>query len=184
MLSLWHVAICLTLGYTVLFGTLEEQTFYLIAVPATITSALGLSLIAQHRRAAARWAAITSAALIFAWSGVSWGIVHFSRDDTYARFQSWAQNALPPGSKIGLTEDTGQFVLSGFTMTKVSSLQNAETSVRYVLVSTSLIQQGFGEASPQFLDQLDRSFTIVHVERGSTLGELRLYDLDAPKPGS
>ncbi|ATE56035.1 glycosyltransferase family 39 protein [Actinosynnema pretiosum] len=172
----WQVAVCPPMAYTVLFGTLEEQTFYLVAVPATAATAVVLAgWLADAGRV--RLVAAGIAAVLLVWSAAAWSVVHTTRDDGYARFQAWADRELPANSRLAVGEHTGKFVLTGFRVKEVRTARAAFEWGGYALVSTALAERGLGSMPQSEVDELARGARLVHVERGRTLGELRLYEL-------
>jgi hypothetical protein len=178
---LWLGGILPGLAYTVLFGTLEQQTFYLAVVPAILGLVLVLRAIADGPSPSTRvGAGLVVAALLVA-ASAAWTSIHLSRDDSYRAFSNWASTTLPPGSSIALTEGIAQFVLPGFVVHEASSEATARAAgARYVLVSTQLADLGFGEASRADIAELDRRYQVVFEQRGRSAGALRVYDLARP----
>jgi hypothetical protein len=177
----WVSGILVALAYTIAFGTLEEQTFYLIAVPSVImVSVAADQLVSASRRPVRVVAAALMGALIVGSLGV-WSEIHFTRDDTYQAFTAWASTNLPNGTQIGLTDGESQFILPGYGLHAVSSIDDAHTSKsRYVLVSTELSRLGYAAASPQFIETMSSQYRTVFQQSGRTSGDLRLYDLHSP----
>lgn len=177
----WVSGILVALAYTFAFGTLEEQTFYLIAVPAVIMVGVAADqLVSASMHPVRVAAAALMGALIVGSLGV-WSEVHFTRDDTYQAFTAWASTNLPDGTQIGLTDGESQFILPGYGLHTVSSIDDAHTSKsRYVLISTELSHLGYASASPQFIETMSSQYRTVFQQSGRTSGDLRLYDLHSP----
>lgn len=181
----WVSGILVALAYTFVFGTLEEQTFYLIAVPAVIMVGVAADQLVSASRRPVRAASSALVAVLMVGSLGVWSEVHFTRDDTYQAFTAWASTNLPVETKIGLTDGESQFILPGYRLYAVSSLGDARTSgLRYVLVSTELSRLGYASVSSQFIAAMSSQYRVVFQQSGRTSGDLRLYTLDSPVVGA
>ncbi|MGI9004195.1 MAG: ArnT family glycosyltransferase [Pseudonocardia sp.] len=184
LLTCWFLGILASIAYTVGFGTLEEQTFYLLAVPSMVAVAMAVSRFAVLPRLVYLAGGMAVAAILFGSSAV-WYRVHSTTDDTYHAFTTWAATNLPVGTQLGLTEGMAQFVLPGYGAHAFTSVDDIRTTgARYVLVSTQLTQLGFASITPAVIDTLDARYAVVFHVTGRTSGDLQLYDLNAPLDGS
>jgi hypothetical protein len=174
------IQLCATLHliYGVLVGTLEEQMFYLLAVPSLACVALTVPLLAERGRAV-RAVAIAVSVVWLAASAGSWLTLRSTTDDTYLQYARWTSAHLPAGARVAVTEETAQFVQRGAVVgewTTPAALKANDAG--YVLISTRLIEDGFGKADASFERWLDRNGRVVFRARGRTMGELRLYAVD------
>jgi hypothetical protein len=173
MITCWLGGVVLAIGYTFAFGELEEQTFYLMAVPSTIVIAV---LVARVHGRAGRVLAAAGVAAVLAWSGQVWSGVHAGSDDAYLRLVAHLAPLRDTGVVIALGEYTGQFVLPGFGLVPLDAAGSAPAA-RYALVSTQLSDLGLAPVSPSTIAAMDRRNRLMFSARGRTVGDLRLYDL-------
>jgi hypothetical protein len=200
VLMCWLAGVLVAIAYTFGFGEVEEQTFYMLAVPSTVVAALLATHTAQVRltrasghvavqdvgwhRAMCAILAVTLFAC-FAGSAAAWWRVHSERDDTYRQLVAFVYSAVEPRTNIALGEHTAQFILPGYGVHKMYSIDDAlRTSSRYALVSTELSQRGLAPAPTHLVDELDRRYHIAFAAHGRTAGDLRLYDLNQPRDAS
>lgn len=175
----WAACAYAYVAYAVLVGTLEEQTFYLALAPGLTVASIELAGIAS-RHGSARGAVAALAGLCVISAAVVWTSVHTSRDDGYHQLQAWASRELPRGTRVAVTEDTGQFILKDLQLTDEGSpRQLAADRIPYVLVSTTLVERGYGSVTEQSLKVIESRGTEVFCVKGRTAGELRLYDVRA-----
>jgi hypothetical protein len=163
------------LVYGVFVGTLEEQMFYLLAVPSLACVALALPLL-RARRAWLRPAAAAICALWLLASAGSWIALRAAGDDTYRSYAAWTQANLPAGARVAVTEEIAQFVEHDAVVGEWNTPREVRDSgAQYALISTRLVQDGFGLAGAGLERWLDRNGRVIFSARGRTLGELRLY---------
>jgi hypothetical protein len=180
LVAFWAVAAAAYLGYATLFGTLEEQMYYVLFVPGLCT----LTLLARYMlpRVAPYWSKIAVAALaaiILADSAV-WISVHRNPDDEYRKLLAWAPKHLPAGSTVAVTEYTAQFILHGVVLGQWATLPELiKHHVDYVLLSTTLVSQGYGLGTPHFEQYLQNHATVVFRATGASEGALILYNVRA-----
>ena len=182
LVVLWTAAAAVYVGYATVFGTLEEQTYYLLFLPALC------SLVVAIRRHSWSWAAwrgkvtipvIALTAVLLADSAV-WVGVHQRTDDEYSQLLAWSGRWLPEGSTVSVTEGTAQFLLPGVVLgdwTTVPALISHH--VDYVLISTALVDQGYESARPAFARYLRNHAPTVFRATGPSEGALIMYDVRA-----
>jgi hypothetical protein len=83
LVTCWLAGVLAAIMYTGALGEVEEQTFYLLAVPSTVV--IGL-LVTQAGRWRPPWRVVVGVAVValFAGSLAGWWQVHTNRDDAYA----------------------------------------------------------------------------------------------------
>lgn len=166
------------LVYGVFIGTLEEQMFYFMAVPSLACVALLVPAVAV-RPVVLRVAAVALVGLWIVASAGSWGTLRSGSDDTYLAYERWTARNLPEDAKVAVTEEIAQFVQRDAHVGEWATPQAIQAEdARYALISTRLIEDGFGLADADLEQWLDRNGQVVFEARGRTLGELRLYQLD------
>jgi 4-amino-4-deoxy-L-arabinose transferase-like glycosyltransferase len=154
LLAIWCASSYVLLGYTVAHGTLEEQFFYLLVVPALMTTLVAVhaassALVGRDASRRALWiVAVAVQVVFFAWALATWATVHFTRDDGYAQLVSHLRRTSTPDRAISVTTETSKFVLErydrGAWLTPEAIRAN---DVRYVLISTYEMNHGYGLAT-------------------------------------
>lgn len=180
LVALWSVAATAYLGYTTLFGTLEEQMYYLLFAPSLCTLIILAARIMP--RLAPHWRAIAIALLatVLVIDSAVWVAVHKRSDDEYSQLLEWAPKHLPAGTTVAVTDYTAQFLLQGVVLGKWATIPALiEHRVDYVLLSTTLVSQGYGLGTPQFERYLQAHATIAFEATGPSEGALILYNVRA-----
>ena len=178
LVALWSFAATAYLGYATLFGTIEEQMYYLLFIPClcalTLAASYAIPRLASHWR---RVAVALFAVVIIADSTV-WASIHHRSDNEYSQLLAWAPNHLPEGSKVAVTDDTSQFLLKGETLGQWATIPALiKHHVDYVLLSTTLVSQGYGLAKPDFEQYLQAHATVAFRAAGPSEGALIIYDV-------
>ena len=192
LLSTWSLGALIHLAYAVLFGTLEEQMFYLLVVTVVPTLLIALRTVL---RSATEWrrhraepllrvsASVLRAggrialAVVLALNSVIWLRVHSVPDDAYSRFLGWAAQAIPAGSSLAVTDETTQFVLKQFRIDRLHT--GAELRARhsdYAVVLEELVGQGYSDVDEDYLRTVRRGPVVFQAE-GRTFGTVTVYDL-------
>jgi hypothetical protein len=178
LIAMWALSATAYLCYATLFGTLEEQMYYLLFAPSLCALVLGAEMILP--KFAVPWQSIAFlalAAVIVADSAV-WVAVHERPDDEYRQLLAWAPNHLPVGSTVAVTEGTAQFLLQGVTLSQWATVPALiKHHVDYVLLSANLVNQGYGLSKPPFERYLQAHATVVFRAVGPSDGALVLYDV-------
>ncbi|GAA4772353.1 hypothetical protein GCM10023200_00840 [Actinomycetospora chlora] len=184
LLTCWLAGVLAAIVYTFGLGEVEEQTFYLLAVPSTVVVAMLVTQMASWRTGA-RIALTVVVTLVLTSSAIIWSTLRTDRDDTYLRLVEYMYATIDVQNEIAVGEHTAQFVLPGYGIHELDSIDSARrTFSRYALVSTELTEQGLAPAPPELLDELARRYTLVFTAHGRTAGDLRLYDLNQPLDGT
>jgi hypothetical protein len=201
------------LAYSIGFGTLEEQFFYFLVLPAMLSVPIAWSValrlvhrsgpVAQGRlagsfdRAAGRLvrvaALVVPIALILSlsWSSLVWAHVHLTPDDGYREVVSYLQRHVPRGSTIGVTAEPQEFVLQGYVILRVTSTTDLEAStIPYVVISTKQIADGYTHDGAAIYAWLRAHASRVFAFDGRTYGSLAVYRIGrgapaepGPRPG-
>jgi 4-amino-4-deoxy-L-arabinose transferase-like glycosyltransferase len=169
----WLSGIFAAVAYTFAFAEIEEQTFYLLAVPATIVVA------AMTARGTLPWKAraiVLGAVPALAVSAAAvWVGVHTVRDDAYLQMEQYLATRAEKGTALALGEYTAQFVSPGYVILPITQAGYA----RYALVSTQLSALGLAPVTSEGIDDLLAAHPIAFEADGRTSGRLILFDLDA-----
>ena len=195
------------LGYSIGFGTLEEQFFYFLVMPALLSvpvgSGLAVRLLRESRQpsvsspssrrttARHRWLpAVLGVALVMslAWSGGVWARVHLSPDDGYRQVVTYLHQHVRQGAIVGVTAEPQEFVLQGYVIQAVDSVSALEgSSIAYAVVSTKQIVDGYTKNGPALYAWLRSHARLVFTFDGRTYGRLEVYQVPrftAPHVGS
>ncbi len=169
--------------YATLFGSIEEQMYYILLGPAlaatvaaavTIRSGRRLSQLRRIGLSRRRLIALLVAGFLL-FDGAVWVHVHTTSDDGYNQFLAWESTHVPPGSVVSVTDGSAEFLLTNLLLgdwdTEASLVAN---HVQYVLVSRRLVLQGYTASIP-FLDLLERRGRLLYSSR-QPIG-LQLYDV-------
>jgi hypothetical protein len=197
ILALVCCAAGLTLAYAVVFGTLEEQELYLLAIPSLLiisVAAAELSRRSRESRAAAgrppRQApgvamamALTLALGLNAVTCVQWAR---QPDDAFMRLYAYVQANIPQGSEVGAVEGdiNTQYSLEdnyqvGYWETPAAL---SASRARYLVVQWGPIMQGYSDLTVPQVDSLIGHAQPLFSAWGRTNGRVVLYKLPLPKP--
>jgi hypothetical protein len=176
--AIWTVSAGAYLVYATLFGTLEEQMYYILLLPCIVSLCLWLAGFMKAR--SVRWRALVVAligvALLF--NSAVWFKIHAGQDDEYRRLLSWESAHVSPTAVIAVTEYLSQFLLTGGVIGQWSTVPELKAHhVDYVIIGTNLVKQGYGLADPQFENYLEHNARLVFEANGRSDGSLRIYDV-------
>ncbi|CAN5267397.1 hypothetical protein BH11ACT3_BH11ACT3_20590 [soil metagenome] len=174
VIAIWAVCACGYVSYAVIFGSLEEQMFYIAATACAVALAIRVLLI---ERRTLRRLAMVGVALLMVAQAATWTLVHTTSDDVYDQMLARVSDVAPEGSVISVTEETAQFVLTGYELGEWVTVPDLEENhVDFVLVSDHLVDHGYGLARPEFADEVRDHGTLVLVVQGRE-SDLELYDV-------
>jgi Dolichyl-phosphate-mannose-protein mannosyltransferase len=184
LLSIWTLAAAGYLAYATLFGSIEEQMYYILLAPAVASLAAWLAIAggrgSDRRQRVWRRVAVALLALTVIVDSVVWVSVHTRPDNEYQTMLAWEAAHVPAGSVIAVDDYTGQFLIQNAVLGQWDTIAELIAHhVQYVLLSTSLVKQGYGLGSPAFMDTLDEHARIAFEVNGPSEGSLRLYDVTA-----
>jgi 4-amino-4-deoxy-L-arabinose transferase-like glycosyltransferase len=185
LIACWIAGVLGAITYTFGLGEVEEQTFYLLAVPLSVVAGLLVTRLARARRLLSV-VGLALVALVLAGSAGIWWNIRSQTDDTYSAFSAWLfANVDPKTTHIALGEHTAQFVMPGYGVFPLVTLADARASnSRYGVVSTQLSALGLADVTPQTIAELDRRYPVVFLAHGRTAGDLKVYDFGRPLDGS
>lgn len=186
---LWAGASYAMLGFIVLQGALEEQLFYYLLIPSILATAVAGTLLLGRGTASGflsggrRDAAVSATAIVCAaflcWTAYVWADVHFTADNGNERVISYIEEELPEDATVGTTSDIQQFLLGADETVRYSSVaQMREDNVRYVIISSYLVDQGYGDAGPEFHRQVREQGELIYGFEGESFWHTGLYRLD------
>lgn len=177
----WSGASYLLASYSIVRGTLEEQLFYFVLLPAAVAVPAALATWAARRAPRRRRRAVPVGGLVLlaVWTApavLSYVEVHTQRDDAYAQMVAYVDDELGDGTapRIGVTSDPASVLLRGSEIFRVSTPASVRRQrVDYLLVSTSAVANGTSSVTPALQRLIDRSELVRGVE-GRSVGSLLL----------
>jgi 4-amino-4-deoxy-L-arabinose transferase-like glycosyltransferase len=176
LMAVWTVAAAAYLVYATLFGTIEEQMYYILLLPSLISLCLWVAGVESWRRG--KWL-VTGAVLLLVAMGFNlfvWTSVHAGRDDEYRQLLRWEGNKVPPSAVVSSTDGASQFLMHRGVIGQWGTLaQMRAHHVDYVVIATTLVDQGYGIASKSFLTTVERGGHLVFEANGISDGSLRVY---------
>jgi 4-amino-4-deoxy-L-arabinose transferase-like glycosyltransferase len=194
------------LAYSIALGTLEEQFFYFLVLPAMVSVPVAWSLAASTLRPwdldglrlptgrvldagrpfawlvrAGRVVLPVALVVSVGWSAFVWTQVRLAPDDGYRQVYGWLHRHVPQGAALGVTTDPQEFVLQGYVINPVTSpSQIRSTKSGYVVISTKQIADGYTRNGEAILTWLRANGRPVFVVDGRTYGRLEIYEVVAP----
>ena len=185
LLALWAVAACAYLGYAIVAGSLEEQMFYIMVLPIAASFCTWLDQVWP------RWSIPVRVVAASPWRPRCWSTDRCGRATTTPGTTSTSSSSrgrprnLPSDRVLAVTEFTSQFLIEDQVIGQWATVPELQLHhVDYVLVVTTLVEQGYGLGTPEFLDQLDAQTPVLFRARARDGGELRLYDVRSLTGGS
>jgi hypothetical protein len=165
----------------VVAGAAEEQFGYYVVLAALMATPVALLELVARRSWLRR--PIVALVVLFVLAGAVLGVqARTATDDGLVEARAYLQ-ALPAGSRVGLTSVTGEFALlphdDWWIWPSLTSL--AGNDAQYVLTQSQPLSQGYGYAAPQLLDWLAANATPVFTVTGPTSGHTVVWQLDQAK---
>ena len=166
------------------FGVNQERHVYAMAVAAIITTAVAASLALDWRWRGGglqRWLRPALGALLvvfLAWSGHQWVVQRATPDNGHERLLAYMERHVPPGSRVAATTYAAYEILKEgpYTIGMWGTVaEMSENNVDYVVISTRLVERGYGAATPELFDWLTQRGELVYVFEGPSAGLLLLY---------
>lgn len=168
--------------YSVFFGAAEEQFGYCVVLAALVSVPVAAGMLMTWLPRLRPMVAVGAALMVIL--SLVLGIQARSVvDDGLVRARDWMNAGLPQSSKVGLTSVTGEFALlphEGWeVLPSLRSLQDGGAD--YVLTQGRQLSEGYGYASPEFLDWLEGNAQPVFSFTGPTSGDTVVWKLDRTK---
>lgn len=185
LLGLWALSSFAMLAYQVALGTIEEQNFYYIVVPAVVVTVVAAQrLVLRHRMQLRAGAALrygvagVLVVLVVGNGGSQWWRVHSQPDDGFRSAARWLDVHAPTGALVASLADTARWTLPYFRLTFDGTPQALEQeNVNYVVTASSQVEQGYGEASPDLVSWLRLHAVQVHETDYPSQGRLTVWYL-------
>ena len=187
-IALWAVCSAAYLVYATLFGSIEEQMYYILLGPSIAAVVVAFSIMrdrdgrggkvltAAIRRRRTR-VAIILLALVLVSDSLSWLNVHRTPSDAYNQMLAWEAAHVPGDSVISATDGLSQFLLTRAVIGNWDTTRElVDHRVQYVVISRRLVNQGY-TASPGFLELLEHKGNLLYTAPGPD--GLQVYGVSA-----
>ncbi|MGH9078934.1 MAG: phospholipid carrier-dependent glycosyltransferase [Acidimicrobiales bacterium] len=180
LVALWTLSAAGYLAYATVFGTIEEQMYYILLLPSIISVCVWWAGWSAVRATWWRSVATLAVATALCFNAGAWSSIHFGHDDEYRRLVAWDEVHVPLSSVVATTDGTSQFLLPRGIIGQWSTLAELKRHhVDYVVLATLLVDQGYGLATPSFERAVERRGRLVFSANGVSDGSLRVYDVQA-----
>jgi hypothetical protein len=189
-----------TLGYALVFGTLEEQELYLLTIPSLLLVPVAARLAyrpspdrrwhAWQRRLTARWRPVAVAGLVLAVSlnAATWAQWRLRPDDGYALLLRYMAAHIPAGTTITAVDGTTSDGITQYALAYrynvgrwVTPAARCREHVRYVVVPWLEILDHYSYYSPARVRQLVRPGQLLFSFHGPTYSDVTLYRIPLPR---
>jgi hypothetical protein len=184
VVNVWTLSSIAYLGYATVFGSLEEQMYYISLTPCALSLGLGCHWFATGWVRQARLSRLLSRGIatlclaLIAFDCFTWFHLHTDDNNSYAQFFAWERINVTAGSRIGLAEDVGTFVITNATTGPWTSLMALrQHGADFALVDSKLVDQGYSKMSPQTFALLKDKASVVFSAHSHQDGTLYLFDV-------
>lgn len=192
-LRLWAVVtLCGTgsLGYSVLFGTIEEQMLYFMYVPAIVALLAGMVIFARERaqadpvrnhriRRAVAWAVIA----FCAYDATVWFSVRSTPDNGNARVVAWFATHEPSPGIIGTNTDvtTNLLVNAGFNAIDLGDpATGARDHIRFLTILSASLVGNYGTFDTAQAGFFEHYGHLVFSYHEPTYGTISIWETTNP----
>jgi len=205
LLISWTSSAYAFLAYAMVFGTLEEQYFYYLVIPCTLTTTVSTALLLEKMRArdAGRYPdgaprrmhsvrlgrlALEAAVAVFVvvlvfWNAHVWIAVHTVPDNGYQRVASHVEE-LPEGSRVAVTDQTPKLLkiehADGGLYKSVSALR--ADSIDYVVIDSYLVTKGYKKPPPEVYRWVKRHGQLYYGFKDRSSSLLGIWQLQDRRP--
>jgi 4-amino-4-deoxy-L-arabinose transferase-like glycosyltransferase len=188
LIGVWTLAAAAYLVYATVFGTIEEQMYYILFLPCVMSLCLWFDgTLGSSSPLRGRWrnAAVILVVVALVFDLTAWTVVHARSDDETRRMLTWEATHVPPSAVVSSTDGTTQFLLPNGIIGQWNTIAELRAHhVDYVILATSLVEQGYGVASPAFAQEVEQTGRLVFAADGVSDGSLQVYDVRGITGGS
>jgi hypothetical protein len=186
LVSLMQLSAFAVISYQILFGTLEEQMFYYVEVPAVLIFALGVVRLLQIRPRSGRvWAlsvvSVLAVATMVIVDAITWIEIHTTPDTALISAITWVDFHVGSGTRVAPLIDTSQLLVNNYQVFFTETpKQIRKDRPAYVITSSLQAAQGYGFATPSLLRWLRANAHSDFVRTGRTYGTVVVWRLGYP----
>ena len=180
LVAMWTLSAAGYLAYATVLGTIEEQMYYILLLPSVASICIwwgACSVVRPKRRHAIATTVVVAALCV---NAAVWASIHFGHDDEYRQLVAWESVQVPISAVVATTDGTSQFLLARGLIGQWNTVAELKQHhVDFVVLSTLLVSQGYGLATPVFAEAVERGGRLVFEANGVSDGSLRVYDVQA-----
>jgi 4-amino-4-deoxy-L-arabinose transferase-like glycosyltransferase len=196
VVAIWGFGAFVMLAFQAIQGTIEEQMFYYLVVPAIVVVAVALARLrgSPAWRGVMRLGALGLILALAVFDVSTWVAVHTRRDAAVADTVSWIELHLPEGTRIAPLADGVQLLLPDYRLLfnpeagLVNARQLRRADAQVVVTSSLQVDQRYAAASPTLIAWLRTHARVRHRAAGATAGTVVVWQLarrlpPTPPPG-
>ena len=166
LLASWTMSAYAYLGYSIFFGTLEEQFFYYLAGPSILATTVTTLLVLQRvmgfsrhlsraerparatrlYRLATQAAVVILAGAVTLWNAYIWVMVHTVPDNGYQRVVSYVQRQ-PEGSRVAAMDEVSEILIKERGYARSLQFKSVEDlradNIDYVVINSFLATERY-----------------------------------------
>jgi hypothetical protein len=186
VLGMWCAGGSALVVFAVLFhGTLEEQMFYYLLLPSVVATAAMAPRAARYlaRRSGPKlaWVPVAVILVLMTAGGAAWYHVHSSPDNGYQRTTQWLAVHVAKGTTVSVTDELNQFLIRNYNTGRwVTGPELIQHHVRYVVISSKEVGQGYAFATTRFAEWLADHGHLVYQFVEQSYGRIAVYSLSPP----
>jgi 4-amino-4-deoxy-L-arabinose transferase-like glycosyltransferase len=189
LLGVWGLVLYPFYGFVTLFGSGNDQFFYLLLVPAILLVGYALSTVSgtatesRFRRPSTLVVGILLA-LVLSYNTVRWwGAYGVGVDDAYHQLAEYVQGHLPPGEALNASGDAikFQYFFPDRPITTAATPEEAQSvSVHYFALAPKDITSRYGRMTAELGAWLAAQGEQLYAVSGDSYGDIFLYRADSP----
>ncbi len=186
LISLVGLSAYTVISYQIFVGTLEEQMFYYVDVPAILILALGIDRLIRTRPQIGRTltlSILTGAAVICLMTvdTITWVQIHTAPDAGLVSAIDWVNSNVGAGTKIAPLVDTSELLVGNYQVYLAESPAEIERDrPAFVITSSLQVAQGYGFATPRLIRWLRANAITNYESTGRTFGTVIVWKTKYP----
>jgi 4-amino-4-deoxy-L-arabinose transferase-like glycosyltransferase len=186
-LGTWGLVLYPFYGFVALFGTGNDQFFYLLLVPAMlIVGYAAHRFVADETSQRARRAGLAVAALlligIVPYNAHQWWITYgVGNDNAYDQLVQYVDETLPADVPVNASGDITKFwyFFPERRITYAATPAEARAAgVHYFVLAPKDAREGYGRMTPQLAAWIEAEGQLLYTAQGNSYGRVSLYRVD------
>ena len=189
ILGVFAVSAIVFLGYSLTFGTIEEQFLYFMIVPAILSTAVAAgelwrrTTVRPARRRGIGHALVIGLAALCVWNSAVWFQIRTTPDNATQAAVTWLQHNSAGGSPIGVTSAPQAYAIwiSGLSTVSLGSPESmALAHVRFAVLSSRNTALNYAYVGPQQAAWYHKHGRVVFTFDSASQGVLAIYQTSDP----
>jgi 4-amino-4-deoxy-L-arabinose transferase-like glycosyltransferase len=187
LLGVWGVVLYPFYGFVALFGTGNDQFFYLLLVPAIVIIGYAVyTFLAAERSRPARLVGLAVLGLlvvaIVPYDLYQWYVTDgIGNDNVYYRLVQYVDQTLPQDVPVNATGDISKFwyFFPGRSIGYAGTPEEARAiGVHYFFLAPKDAQDHYGRMTPEFGAWIEAHGVLLDTGYGNSYGQISLYRID------